>query len=68
MTPKGHGISCHWTRARLQKLLGFRIMEAGDTAWAPRRSVGRTAGFRDFDGETPNCTGLFADRTRVSIS
>jgi len=37
---------------------------AGDTAWAPRCSVGRTAGFRDFDGETPSCAGLCGGRTR----
>ena len=43
------------------------ILEAGDTAWAPRCSVGRTAGFRDFDGETPSCTGLCGGRTRHLI-
>jgi len=31
---------------------------------AQMQSGGRTAGFRDFDGETPSCDGLCGGRTR----
>ncbi len=47
----------------LSDTLGTSKVKWGGGERAPGPSAARTAGFRDFDGETRSLAGLFGDRT-----